>query len=207
VQELPCTVKDYIFSDLNYTQQYKICAGHNHSFSEVIWFYCSAASDEIDRYVIYNYVDQNWSIGQLERTAWLDMGRSAYPIGASTTAKLLYYHELGTDNDGAALPAYVESSDLDQDGGDHFLFLGRMLPDVQFRGSGNGQTVGISVLKRNAALGNKEVAARFTVTPATEQAFIRVRARQLSLRIESNDVGVSWRLGSLRADLQPDGKR
>jgi hypothetical protein len=207
VQELPCTVKDYIFSDLNYTQQYKICSGHNHSFSEVIWFYCSSASDEIDRYVIYNYVDQNWSIGQLERTAWLDMGRSAYPVAASKTSHLLYYHELGDDNDGAALPAYVESSDLDQEGGDHFLFLGRMIPDVQFRGSSSSQTVGVSVLKRNAALGNKEVAARFTVTPASEQAFIRVRARQLSLRIESNDVGVGWRLGALRADLQPDGKR
>jgi hypothetical protein len=207
VQELNCTVKDYVFADLNYTQQYKICAGHNHSFSEVIWFYPSSASDEVDRYVIYNYVDQNWAIGHLERTAWLDMGRSAYPIAASATSHLLYYHELGTDNDGSPLPAYVESSDLDQAGGDHFLFLGRMIPDVQFRGSSSTQTVGISVLKRNAALGNKEVAARFTVTPASEQAFLRVRARQLSLRIESNDIGVGWRLGSLRADLQPDGKR
>jgi hypothetical protein len=207
VQELPCAVKDYVFSDLNYTQQYKICVGHNHAFSEVIWFYPSSSSDEIDKYVIYNYVDQNWSIGNLERTAWLDMGRSAYPIAASTTSKLLYYHELGTDNDGAALPAWVESSDLDQNGGDHFLFLGRMIPDVQFRGSSSTQTVGVSVLKRNAALGNKEVAARFTVTPVTQQAWIRVRARQLSVRIESDDIGVGWRLGELRADLQADGKR
>ena len=207
IQELPCTVKDYVFSNLNYTQQYKVCTGHNHSFSEVIWFYPSAGSDEIDRYVLYNYVDQNWSIGQLERTAWLDMGRSAYPIAATKQFHVLYYHELGTDADGSVLPAYVESSDIDQGGGDHFLFLSRMIPDVQFRGTGNTQTVGISVLKRNAALGNKEVAARFTVTPASEQAFLRVRARQLSFRIESNNVGVGWRLGALRGDLQVDGKR
>ena len=207
VQELPCTVKDFVFSNLNYTQQYKVCSGHNHAFSEVIWFYPSLNSDEVDRYVIYNYVDQNWSIGNLERTAWLDMGRSAYPIAASATSHLLYYHELGDDNDGSALPSYVESSDMDQGGGDHFLFLGRMLPDVQFRGTSPTQTVGISILKRNGALGNKEVAARFTVTPQTEQAWIRVRARQLSVRIESDNLGVGWRLGALRADLQPDGKR
>jgi hypothetical protein len=207
VQELPCTVKDFVFSDLNYTQEYKVCAGHNHSFSEVVWFYPSAGSDEIDRYVLYNYVDQNWSIGQLERTAWLDMGRSAFPIAASAQLHLLYYHELGDDADGSVLPAYVESSDLDQGGGDHFLFLTRMIPDVQFRGTSSTQTVGISVLKRNVSLGNKEVAARFTVSPIGEQAHLRVRARQLSVRVESNHLGVGWRLGSLRADLQVDGKR
>jgi len=208
VQELPCTVKDFIFSNFNYTQQYKVCAGHNHSFSEVIWFYPTADSDEINRYVIYNYVDQSWSIGQLERTAWLDMGRSAYPIAASAVQHLLYYHELGYDADGAAMPSYVESSDLDQNGGDHFLFMGRLLPDVQFRGVAETQTVGISILKRNAALPSmKEVAARVTVTPVTGQAFIRVRARQLSVRVESDGLGVGWRLGTLRGDLQVDGQR
>ena len=207
VQELPCTVKDYVFSNLNFTQSYKITSGHNHSFSEVFWFYPSADSDENDRYVIYNYVDQNWSIGQLERTAWIDMGRSAYPIAASAGSRLLYYHELGTDSDGLPMPAYVESSDMDEGGGDHFLFLGRLLPDVQFRGTGETQTVGISVLKRNGALGLKDVAARVTVTPQTEQSHIRVRGRQISFRVESDHLGVGWRLGNLRADLQVDGKR
>jgi hypothetical protein len=207
VQELPCAVKDFIFSDLNYTQEYKICAGHNHSFSEVIWFYPSADSDEINRYVLYNYVDQTWSIGQMQRTCWLDMGRSAYPIAASRDFHILYYHELGDDADGSVLPAYIESSDLDQGGGDHFLFLSRMIPDVQFRGTSSAQTVGISILKRNVALGNKDVAARFTVSPIGEQAHIRVRGRQLSIRVESNNLGVGWRLGTLRGDLQVDGKR
>jgi hypothetical protein len=207
VQELPCTVKDYIFSDLNYTQEYKIVTGHNHAFSEVIWFYPSAASDEIDKYVIYNYVDQSWSIGRMERTAWLDMGRSTYPIAASKHFHVLYYHELGTDADGSVLPAYIESSDIDQEGGDHFLFLSRLIPDVQFRGTSSTQTVGISVLTRNAALGLKDVRARITVTPSSEQAHIRVRSRQISFRVESNHLGVGWRLGTLRGDLQVDGER
>lgn len=207
VQELPCTCKDFIFSNLNFTQQYKVFAGHNHQFSEVIWFYPSEGSNENDRYAIYNYVDQVWSIGQIERTAWLDMGRSAYPIAASTLKHLLYYHELGDDDDGTTLPAYIESADVDQGGGDHFLFLGRLFPDVQFRGDSDTQTVGISVLKRNSAQDLKQVGARITVTPRTQQEFVRVRARQLSFRVESDHLGVGWRLGTLRGDLQVDGKR
>ena len=105
------------------------------------------------------------------------------------------------------LPAYVESSDIDQAGGDHFLFLSRLIPDVQFRGTSSTQTVGISILKRRAALGNKEVAARLTVTPLTEDMDLRVRSRQISVRVESNHLGVGWRLGSLRADLKVDGLR
>jgi len=209
VQELPCAVKDYVFSDFNYTQQYKMAAGHNHNFSEVIWFYPSAESDENDRYVLYNYVEQTWSIGTITRGAWLDMGRGAYPIASGVNnVNLLYYHELSDDADGLPLPAYIESSDLDANGGDHFLFLSRMFPDMHFRGSaGDTQTVGISVLKRNSAQDVKQVARRFTVTPRTEQVWLRVRARQLSFRVESDNLGVAWRLGQLRGDLQPDGQR
>jgi hypothetical protein len=152
-------------------------------------------------------VDQNWAIGMMSRTAWLDMGRSAYPIAAIPTLNLLYYHELGTDADGSVMPSFIESADLDQAAGDHFLFLGRLLPDIQFRGTSSSQTVGISVLKRNSAQDLKQVGARITVTPRTEQEFIRVRARQISFRIESDHLGVGWRLGTLRGDLQVDGKR
>lgn len=205
VQELPCTVKDFVFNDLNYTQSYKICAGHNHQFSEVIWFYPTAESMEIDRYVVYNYVDQNWSIGTLERTAWLDMGRANYPI--ATSQGVLYYQEFGDDADGRPLVAYIESSDLDIAGGDHFLFVGRMIPDVQFRGSNPTETVGLTLLARNTPGQPKEAAARLTVSRNTQQLFVRVRARQMSVRVESNDLGVAWRLGTLRADIQPDGKR
>jgi hypothetical protein len=136
------------------------------------------------------------------------MGRSSYPIASGCSPiNLIYYHELGTDADGSVLPAFVESADLDQGGGDHFLFLSRVFPDVQFRGSSTTQTVGVSVLKRNAAQDVKQVGARLTVTSSTELETIRVRARQISFRVESDALGVGWRLGTLRGDLQVDGKR
>jgi hypothetical protein len=207
VQELPCTVRDYIFSDLNYTQQYKITAGRNHAFGEVMWFYPSAKSDEVDRYVIYNYVDQTWSIGQMQRTAWLDMGRSSYPVAADVQNHLLYYHELGDDANGEPMPAFIESADIDMNAGDHFMFLQRVLPDIEFRGTSNQQSVGITVMQRNSAQDPKQVGARFSVDPHTGQNWIRVRARQLSFRVESNALGVGWRLGTLRGDLQLDGER
>jgi hypothetical protein len=206
VQELPCTVKDYVFSNLNYTQQYKIFAAHNHAFSEVLWFYPSAASNENDSYVLYNYVDQTWSIGTLVRTSWLDMGRSNYPT-ATDTFGILYFHELGDDAGPDPLVAYVESSDLDDSGGDKFLFMSRLLPDVLFRGNSPTQTVGVTILARNTPGSLKQTAAQMTIAPTTVQKFVRVRARQLSVRVESDALGVGWRLGTLRADLQPDGHR
>jgi hypothetical protein len=207
VQELPCTVKDYIFSDLNYEQAYKITAGHNHQFSEVIWFYPSASSQEIDKYVVYNYVDQNWAIGSMNRSAWLDMGRANYPI--STAAGQLYYQEYGDDANGVPLVAYVESSDLDNGGGDHFLFMGRLIPDVKFRGGSGStsQSLGITILTRDTPGQPKVPVEQLTVSSMTKQIFVRLRARQISFRIESSELGVGWRLGTLRADLQPDGRR
>jgi len=206
VQELPCTVKDYIFSDLNYTQSYKIICGHNHQFSEIGWFYPSSQSDEIDRYVIYDYKDQDWTIGNLSRTAWLDMGRANYPVGAAQNT--LYYHEYGDDADGDPLPAWIESADLDADGGDHFLFVSRVLPDVQFRGADSSQqAVGLTLLTRRSPGEQKFPAARVEITPITVQQFVRLRARQVSVRVESDALGVGWRLGTLRLDMQPDGKK
>ena len=205
IQELRCAVKDYIFKNLNYQQAYKVIAGHNHSFSEVMWFYPTEHSTEIDRYVIYNYIDQHWSIGQLQRTAWLDMGRSSFPI--ATGGGKLYYHEYGDDADQHELPAWIESSDLDADGGHKFLFLGRLIPDVEFRGDGETQQVGVSILTRRAPGAPKQVRSRITVTPITKETSIRVRARQISFRVESDHKGVGWRLGTLRTDMQPDGQR
>ncbi|HEX4593997.1 MAG TPA: hypothetical protein VH157_06965 [Bryobacteraceae bacterium] len=209
IQELPCAVKDYIFSDFNYLQGYKVYAGHNHIFSEAIWFYPSSKSQENDRYVIYNYVDQTWSIGTLERTAWLDMGRANYPVATDRSNSLLYYHEFGDDDNGNQLPAYIESSDLDNGGGDHYLLMGpRFIPDVAFRGDGGtSQTVGITILARSAPGKPKYAAVRLDVNAMTAEQYIRIRERQISFRIESEGLGVGWRLGTLRADLQPDGMR
>ena len=209
VQELPCAVKDYVFNDFNYLQAYKAYAGHNHAFSEATWFYPSASSQENDRYVTYNYTDQIWTIGNLERTAWLNMGRSSFPVATDRSNSLLYYHEYTNDDNGNPLPAYIESSDLDMNGGDHFLLMQRLIPDVLFRGDGgDAQTVGITILQRNDSQKPKQTAAMLTVSPNTGlETTLRVRSRQISFRIESDALGVGWRLGMLRSDLQPDGRR
>lgn len=206
-QELPCTLKDYIFGNFNFLQQYKVFAAHNHQFSEVTWFYPSASSQENDSYITYQYVDQVWSMGMLERTAWLDMGRDNYPIATDRTNSLLYFHEYGSDDNGSPLPAYIDSADLDNGGGDHYLFVSRVIPDVVFRGSAQQPSVGLTIFARSAPGQPKYRVADLTVTPDSGQQFVRLRERQISFRIESSELGVGWRLGTLRADMQPDGKR
>jgi hypothetical protein len=206
-QELSCTLKDWVFGNFNFLEQYKVFAAHNHQFSEVTWFYPSAGSQENDSYITYQYVDQVWTMGMLERTAWLDMGRDSYPIGTDRKNSFLFYHELGTDDNGLPLAAYIDSADIDNGGGDHYLFIRRILPDVVFRSNAQAPTVGITIFARSAPGKPKYQAATFTVTPTSGLEFVRLRERQISFRIESNALGVGWRLGTLRADMQPDGRR
>lgn len=208
VQELPCAVKDYIFSNINLTQAYKIYCGHNHAFHEVIWFYPSANSTENDSYATYNYIDQVWTVGSMQRTAWLEMGKGYHPVATDLDNHLIYYHEYGCDADGRPLPATIESADIDIDGGDHKLYMQRFIPDVFFRGNGGtAQTLQVTIQGRNEPLQPKKTWAELTVTPMTGQQFVRVRDRQISFKFSSNGLGVGWRLGTIRADWQPDGRR
>lgn len=208
VQELPCAVKDYVFSNINLTQAYKIYCGHNHAFHEVIWFYPSASSIENDSYVSYNYVDQVWTVGAIQRTAWLEMGKGFHPVATDLENHLIYYHEYGSDADGKPLPAWIDSADIDIDGGDHKLYMQRFIPDVYFRGNaGTAQTLSVTIQGRSEPLQPKQTWAELTVTPMTGQQFVRVRDRQVSFRFSSNGLGVGWRLGTIRADWQPDGRR
>ena len=206
-QELPCAVKDYVFKDFNHLQGYKVYAGHNHAFSEVIWFYPSANSMENDRYVMYNYLEQLWTLGTMERTAWLDMGRATLPVATDRKNSLLYFHEFGDDDNGSPLPAWVESADIDAEGGEHYLFLSRFIPDVTFRGGAEEQAVGVTIFSRPAPGRPKIAVVRLGVSPNTPEQYIRVRDRQISFRIESTAAGVGWRLGTLRVDMQLDGRR
>lgn len=137
------------------------------------------------------------------------MGRANYPIATDRANGRLYYHEYGDDADGQPLPAWIESADVDSNGGDHYLFLSRVIPDVLFRGNApiQQQSVGLTVLTRPTPGAMKQAAARLTVAQNTGQQYIRVRERQVSFRVESDALGVSWRLGTLRTDLQPDGMR
>lgn len=207
VQELACAVKDYVFSDLNYEQQYKVYAGHNHPFSEVFWFYPSKGSQENDSYVLYNYAEQVWSVGKLDRTAWLDMGRNSYPVATDRLTKHIFYHEYGDDADGSPMGAYIDSADMDLNGGDSYIFMRRFIPDVYFRGAGDQQEIGVTIYGRSAPLEPKRALARLQVTPHTGQQYLRFRERQISFRMESFGLGIGWRLGTVRMDWQPDGRR
>ena len=220
VQTLPCSVKDYVFNDINVTQSFQIFAFINKAFNEVGWFYCSAASSSIDRYVTYNYNENVWSIGQLDRCAWLDEGVFDKPIASYTTSNTsyLYNHEVGNDADGSAMQnVFIESSDFDIDpAGEVFSAVSRIIPDVNFIGDAatgsTGQKLDFVLKKRDFpgdALTTVTTASCFSTTTKIDT---RLRARQVVLRVQSNDtdtneIGMSFRLGATRLDVKPDGRR
>ena len=218
VQKIPCTLRDFVFSDFNTLQSEKIFAGVNSSFSEVWWFYPSSGSNEVDRYVIYNYQQQIWYYGSLDRTAWLDRGVNELPIAAGADY-YLYNHESG-DDDGStdpvtAITAHIESSQMDIGEGDQFTFISRIIPDLTFRNSDIGKKATLSLKARNFPGGNYlqsdsadiSKTATVPVEQFTNDAFVRLRGRSFALRVESSETGVSWRLGSPRVDIRPDGRR
>ena len=216
---LPCSVKDFVFNDLNWNQAEKIVSGSNMAFNEVWWFYPSLNSNENDRYVLYNYNEKVWSVGTIARTAWIDRGLEDYPRAASTDG-YIYFHELGQD-DGSTNPfspivAYVESSPTEIGQGDQFGFVWRMIPDVDFRNSQNANATVNFVLKaQNYSGGNFTQSANndttlitnVPITQFTDQTFFRLRGRMLTLRIQSDEVGVAWRAGIPRIDVRTDGRR
>ena len=218
VQKVPCTLRDFVFSDFNTLQSEKVFAGVNSSFSEVWWFYPSSSSNEIDKYVIYNYQQQIWYYGSLNRTAWLARGVNELPTAASTDY-YLYNHETG-DDDGStdpvtAITAHIESSQMDIGEGDQFSFINRIIPDLTFRNSDIGKKATLSLKARNFPGGNYlqsdsadiSKTATVPVEQFTNDAFIRLRGRSFALRVESTETGISWRLGSPRVDIRPDGRR
>ena len=220
VKKLPCSVKDHVFSDFNTDQAEKVIAGVNSSFGEIWWFYPSASSTENDKYVIYNYEQQIWYIGSLTRTAWLDRGVNDFPIAASID-NYLYNHESGFDDGSTntALSAHIESSQMDIQDGDGFLFIRRILPDLTFRTSTGPEDASPSanlILKaRNfpgTNYGTPETGGvtQISTSPIeqfTDQVHVRLRGRSFALRVESTAEGVGWRLGSPRVDIRPDGRR
>jgi len=218
VKELQCSVQNYVLSDINIGQAYQVFATLNKEFDEVGWFYPSASSTTIDRYVTYNYVENVWSIGQLNRTAWLDEGVFNSPMATYTTSDVgyLYNHESGNDADGSPMDnVYIESSDFDLGEGTLFQMIRRIIPDVKFTGNGGSDQVINFVLKtRNYPAESLTTAATSSCTSSTNKIDTRVRARQAALRIESDDdagvlsrLGVGFRVGATRMDLKPSGRR
>ena len=228
-QTLRCDLRQYIYQDINLAQSTQVFAGTNEGFNEVWWFYCSSGSNVIDKYVTFNYFENNgegvWAYGTLGRTAWLDSGLRDYPLAATYSYNLVN-HEYGVNDNqtDTTLPinAIISSSEFDIDDGDNFGFVWRILPDITFRGSEttNPQVTMTLIPMQNSGSGynnpislggNENATVTRTSTAVIEQftgqVYVRVRGRQMILQVESNQIGCTWQLGSPRIDIKQDGRR
>jgi hypothetical protein len=226
VQTLRCDLRQYIFSDIDTLQYQQVFSGTNEGFNEVWWFYCSAGSTVVDKYVVYNYAEDIWYYGTMGRTAWLDSGLRDYPL-AATYSNNLVNHEQGNDNNETGTPvaiaASIGSSEFDIDDGHNFGFIWRVIPDLTFRGSTGTETPQCTMTllpMRNSGSGfnnplstdgtSSATIQRIATAPIEEftgQVYIRVRGRQIIFRVESNRLGTAWQLGAPRIDIKSDGRR
>jgi hypothetical protein len=225
VETLPCSLRQYIFDDINLSESAQVFGGSNEGYNEIWWFYCSTNSTTIDKYVIYNHLERTWAYGTLARTAWLDSPLRDTPMG-TTYGNVVVYHEQGND-DGTTTPAspiyaYVRSSDFDIGEGHNFGLVWRIIPDVTFDGSTvNQPVVNFTVYPRQnpgtnygstdtptvTSAQNYSAVRTYNVQQFTEYAYVRIRGRQMAFQISSADLGVSWQLGSPRLDVRKDGRR
>ena len=225
VDTLPCSLRQYVFNDINQNQSYQVFAGGNEGYNELWWFYCSLNSDTIDRYVTYNYLDKVWYYGTMARTAWLDSGIREYPMATDYNNRVLYHESDVNDVSGTSpvpIEAYVQSSDFDIGDGHNFGFVWRILPDVNFNGSNVNQPFVTMTVKPRQNSGTPYGTANIPVVQSADnylnqrsyniqefdgQVYTRLRGRQMSFRIESTELGVAWQLGAPRLDVRPDGRR
>jgi hypothetical protein len=229
VQTLRCDLRQHVYGDINKTQFSQVFSGTNEGFNEIWWFYCSADSTTVNRYVVYNYGEDVWYYGNMARTAWLDTSRRRFPVAATYSSNIVN-HEDGVDDNEAGAPAplasFIESAQFDIGDGHNFSFIYRLLPDLTFRGSTEGTspevTMFLQPLKNSgsgyttpASVGGTDANASAVVASAlpisvdefTGQIYIRVRGRQMSMRLTSNRLGTQWQLGAPRIDIRPDGRR
>jgi len=226
VQTLRCDLRQYIFSDINPLQAGQIFSGTNEGFNEVWWFYCSANSTAIDRYVVYNYSEDIWYYGTMARTAWLDSGLRDYPLAATYSYNLVNQEQGNDDNETGtptAIAASIGSSEFDIDDGHNFGFVWRVIPDLTFRNSSGDLTPQCTMSlipyqnsgsgpndPQSVAGSSNAVIQRIATAPVEEftgQVYIRVRGRQMIFQVESNRLGTSWQLGAPRIDIKSDGRR
>ena len=241
VETLPCTLREYVYGNINMTQNYQFFAGTNEGYNEVWFYYCSANSNVIDRYVIYNYLERIWYYGNLTRTAWLDSPLRTYPMAAgydddetgegtdldyADIDSGIIYHEAsvddGTTNPPSPITSFIQSSDFDIGDGHNFGFVWRIIPDVSFNGStSNAPNLNFTILPRQnpgsnygtddnpsvASTQNYQNQRTYEVQQFTEYAYVRLRGRQMSFKITSNQLGTQWQLGVPRIDIRPDGRR
>jgi len=224
-ETLQCALRQYIFSDINKDQGYQVFAGTNEGYNEIWWFYCSGQSTTINKYVVFNYAENIWYYGSLARTAWLDSSLREYPMATNYENRIIY-QELGTDDVEGEFPvavtAFIQSADFDIGDGDKFVFVWRMLPDINFTGSNVDKPSVTMTLKprRNAGApyspadtptiaskDNYTGGRQYNIQEFDGQVNTRLRGRQMALRVESTGLGVAWQLGDIRIDVKPDGSR
>jgi hypothetical protein len=225
VQTLRCDLRQYIFQDISLAQQSQFFAGTSEGFNEIWWFYCSSGSVVVDRYVVYNYAEDIWYYGTMGRTAWLDSGINEYPIGATYEDNLVY-HEYGVDDNTTETPvvidSYITSSEFDIGDGHNFGFVWRMIPDITFRGStavspqvtmtvkplqNSGSGYNNPESEGGVSSGTVTRTATVPIEQFTQYVYVRVRGRQMSFKIQGNQLGLQWQLGAPRIDIKPDGRR
>jgi len=280
VETLPCTLRNHVFENLNYSQADQIISGTNEGWNEVWWFYPTADSNVNNAYVIYNHLEKIWYYGTMDRTAWSDSSLREYPqaltqtsftgslnnsttlnvtaistgslqvgsiitgTGVATGTKItalgtgtggigtytvnisqlvvqttmtansvVYNHEQGLNDDTTAMESYIISSDFDLVDGDQFILTKRIIPDFNFAGSTAALPEVTMYIKPRNFPGNaysnvdSDQVIETSVDVFTEQIFMRARARQMAIEIESTDLDVQWQLGSPRLDGRPDGRR
>ena len=225
VQTLPSDLRTYVFQNINLSQQFQITAGINDAFSEVWWFYCSANSTTVDRYVVYNYLENIWYYGTMARTVWIDSALRDFPTAAGYGGQVLY-HESGNDDGSVNPPApivnYIQSADFNLDDGDSFGFVHRIIPDITFDGSTApfptanftirprqfpGTAYGSSNNPAVQSANNYANQRTYNVQQFTPQVYVRIRGRQMALRVGSDTTGVEWQLGTPSAEIKPSGRR
>jgi hypothetical protein len=221
VQTLSCDLRRYVFQDINYYQNQQVYCSTVEGFNEVWWFYVSGTGNQINSYVVYNYLEKNWYYGTMARTAWLDTTLQTNPIAATYNGYLLN-QESGVDDNELGIPApidaYISSSEFDVGDGDHFVFIDRILPDLTFSGSTSGTnpitTMTLYALTDSGSgatqtySNNVAYSAAYNITEEfTGQVYTRIRGRQMILKMESNKIGTTWQLGAPRFNIRPDGRR
>ena len=224
-QPLPCDLRKHVFTDFNEEQYAQVFGGSNEAFHEVWWFYCSSDTIDIDKYVVYNYLENIWYYGDMARTAWLDSGLRSFPL-ATTYNSVLLNHEDGIDDNETdtpvAIDSFITSAEFDLEDGHQFALVSKMIPDVSFEGStGSTPTINMTLYPLNTSGSgyntpasesgvNTGTVIRSSSSPVdvyTSEIYTRVRGRQMAMKIESSTLGVQWQLGAPRLDMRPDGRR
>lgn len=221
VDTLPCALRQYVFDDINLAQIEQVYAGANERYNEVWWFYPSSESEQINRYVVYNYLEKVWHYGQLSRTAWLDSHIRAYPI--ATSEGILFYHEYGVDDatdpaNPVPIECYIESADFDLADGEQFSFIKRLIPDIDFISSQTNTPIvnidiavrdfpGQSAFTQEDATSTNASKVSLQVYNFTKDNWIRLRGRQVAVRVGSDTLGTQWQLGTCRLEIRPDGRK